>query len=139
VRDERGVFAGGEVSPFYDPMISKLVVWGATRQEAIARMRRALGEYVVGGIKTTIPFHQWLMDDADFQAGRIDTGFIERRYRPQAWQPDQLAQDVALIAAALDRWQSTQQSATTTKSQRGPDEVSPWKLAGRVDLMRRRG
>ena len=50
-------------------MISKLVVWGATRQEAIARMRRALGEYVVGGIKTTIPFHQWLMDDADFQAG----------------------------------------------------------------------
>ena len=70
MRDERGVFAG-EVSPFYDPMISKLVVWGATRQEAIARMRRALGEYVVGGIKTTIPFHQWLMDDADFQAGRM--------------------------------------------------------------------
>ena len=92
-----------------------------------------------GGIKTTIPFHQWLMDDADFQAGRIDTGFIERRYRSQAGQPDQLAQDVALIAAALDRSQSTQQTAAPTKSQGGPDGVSPWKLAGRVDLMRRRG
>ena len=139
VRDERGVFAGGEVSPFYDPMISKLVVWGATRQEAIARMRRALGEYVVGGIKTTIPFHLWLMDDPDFQAGRLDTGFIERRYRPQGVQPDQVAQDVALIAAALDHWQSTKQAATMPTSQGGHEEVSPWKLAGRVDLMRRRG
>ena len=139
VRDERGVFAGGEVSPFYDPMISKLVVWGATRQEAIARMRRALGEYVIGGIKTTIPFHQWLMDDADFQAGRLDTGFIERRYHPQAAQPDELAQDVMLIAAVLDHWQSTHQAAATLVPQGGHDRVSPWKLAGRVDLMRRRG
>jgi acetyl-CoA carboxylase biotin carboxylase subunit len=139
VRDERGVFAGGEVSPFYDPMISKLVVWGATRQEAIARMRRALGEYVIAGIKTTIPFHQWLMDDEDFQAGRLDTGFIERRYRPQAAQPDELAQDVALMAAALDHWQATQQAAATPVPQGGHDAVTPWKLAGRVDLMRRRG
>jgi acetyl-CoA carboxylase, biotin carboxylase subunit len=139
VRDERGVFAGGEVSPFYDPMISKLVVWGTTRQEAIARMRRALAEYVIGGIKTTIPFHQWLMEDEDFQAGRLDTGFIERRYRPQAVQPDQLAQDVALIAATLDHWQSVQQAAATPMSPAGHDGVSPWKLAGRFDLMRRRG
>jgi acetyl-CoA carboxylase biotin carboxylase subunit len=139
VRDERGVFAGGEVSPFYDPLISKLVVWGATRQEAIARMRRALGEYVVGGIKTTLPFHLWLMDDPDFQAGRLDTGFIERRYHPPAVQPDQVAQDVALIAAALDHWQSTKQAATPPMSQDGHEGISPWKLAGRVDLMRRRG
>jgi acetyl-CoA carboxylase biotin carboxylase subunit len=139
VRDERGVFAGGEVSSFYDPMISKLVVWGATRQEAIARMRRALGEYVIGGIRTTIPFHQWLMQDEDFVAGRLDTGFIERRYRPQAAAPDQLAQDVALIAAALDHWQSTRQAAATAWSQGGQEAVNPWKLAGRIDLMRRRG
>jgi acetyl-CoA carboxylase biotin carboxylase subunit len=139
VRDERGIFAGGEVSPFYDPMISKLVVWGATRQEAIARMRRALGEYVIGGIKTTIPFHLWLMDDPDFQAGRLDTGFIERRYRPQAVQPDQVAQDMALIAAALDHWHVTKPAATAPTSQGGHEGVSPWKQAGRVDLMRRRG
>jgi acetyl-CoA carboxylase, biotin carboxylase subunit len=139
VRDERGVFAGGDVSPFYDPLISKLVVWGNTRQEAIARMRRALGEYVIGGIKTTIPFHQWLMDDEDFQAGRLDTGFIERRYQPHAAAADQLAQDVALIAAALDHWQAARQAAGTPLSQSGDDGVNPWKLAGRVDLMRRRG
>jgi acetyl-CoA carboxylase biotin carboxylase subunit len=139
VRDERGVFAGGEVSSFYDPMISKLVVWGATRQEAIARMRRALGEYVIGGIKTTIPFHLWLMDDADFQAGRLDTGFIERRYRPQAAVPDQVTHDVALMAAALDHWQATRLAAMAPAAPGGHDGVSPWKLAGRVDLMRRRG
>jgi acetyl-CoA carboxylase biotin carboxylase subunit len=138
VRDERGVFAGGEVSPFYDPMISKLVVWGATRQEATARMQRALGEYVIGGIKTTIPFHQWLMQDEDFLAGRLDTGFIERRYRPQATPPDQLAQDMALIAAALDHWQVARQAAATPMSQGGHDAVNPWKLTGRIDLMRRR-
>jgi acetyl-CoA carboxylase, biotin carboxylase subunit len=139
VRDERGVFAGSEVSPFYDPMISKLVVWGETRQEAIARMRRALGEYVIGGIKTTIPFHQWLMDDEDFQAGRLDTGFIERRYHPQGTHPDEQTHDMALIAAALDHYQATQKAASTPLSSSGRDDVSPWKLAGRVDLMRRRG
>jgi acetyl-CoA carboxylase, biotin carboxylase subunit len=139
VRDERGVFAGGDVSPFYDPMISKLVVWGETRQEAIARMRRALGEYVIGGIKTSIPFHQWLMDDEDFLAGRLDTGFIERRYRPHTAPPDQLVQDVTLIAAALDHWQATRQITSTPRAQGGRDAANPWKLAGRVDLMRRRG
>ncbi|HSF34131.1 MAG TPA: acetyl-CoA carboxylase biotin carboxylase subunit [Candidatus Tectomicrobia bacterium] len=139
VRDERGVFAGGDVSPFYDPMISKLVVWGETRQEAIARMRRALGEYVIGGIRTTIPFHQWLMDDEDFLAGHLDTGFIERRYRPHTVLPDQLMQDVALIAAALDQWQAIRQTAVTPKSESRGDAVNPWKLVGRIDLMRRRG
>jgi acetyl-CoA carboxylase biotin carboxylase subunit len=139
VRDERGVFAGGDVTPFYDPMISKLVVWGASRQEAIARMRRALGEYVIGGIKTTIPFHRWLMEDDDFLAGRLDTGFIERRYRPQAPHPDELTQDVALIVAVLDDWQATRQAAATPAASSGRDDVNPWKLAGRVDLMRRRG
>jgi acetyl-CoA carboxylase, biotin carboxylase subunit len=138
VRDERGVVAGSEVSPFYDPMISKLVAWGETRREAIARMRRALGEYVIGGIKTTIPFHQWLMDDEDFLAGRLDTGFIERRYHPHAAHPDELSLDMALIAAALDQWQATQQAAATPVSPSLSDSLSPWKLAGRVDLMRRR-
>jgi acetyl-CoA carboxylase biotin carboxylase subunit len=139
VRDERGVFEGSEVSPFYDPMISKLVVWGGTRQEAIARMRRALAEYVIGGIKTTIPFHQWLMADDDFLAGHLDTGFIERRYGPQATHADDLTQDMALIAAALDQWQASRQAAATPVAARARDEVNPWKLAGRLDLMRRRG
>jgi acetyl-CoA carboxylase biotin carboxylase subunit len=138
VRDERGVFAGGEVSPYYDPMISKLVVWGATRAEAIARMRRALDEYVIAGIKTTIPFHRWLMDDEEFQAGRLDTGFIERRYRPQRAKPDVFTQDMALIAAALDYLALARHAAVAPGTNAEPAGVSPWKLAGRVDLLRRR-
>jgi len=139
VRDERGVFAGGEVSPYYDPMISKLVVWGASRPEAIARMRRALDEYVIAGIRTTIPFHRWLMDDEEFMAGRLDTGFIERRYRPLREKPDSLTQDMAVIAAALDYLTTSRQTAAVPVTNGERSGVSPWKLAGRVDLMRRRG
>jgi len=138
VRDERGVFEGGDVSPFYDPMISKLVVWGADRREAISRMRRALGEYVIGGIKTTIPFHQWLMDDEEFLTGRLDTGFIERRYHPQASSPEHLLRDMALVAASLDFIQTEKRHEAATGGPGEGERVSPWKLAGRVDLMRRR-
>jgi acetyl-CoA carboxylase biotin carboxylase subunit len=138
VRDECGVTAGGEVSPYYDPMISKLVVWGASRPEAIARMRRALDEYVIAGIRTTIPFHRWLMDDEEFRAGHLDTGFIERRYRPSRTKPDVFTQDMAVIAAALDYLTVTRQTATAPATTDGRDAVSPWKLAGRNDLMRQR-
>ncbi len=138
VRDERGVFAGGEVSPYYDPMISKLVVWGAGRMEAIARMRRALDEYIIAGIRTTIPFHRWVMDDEDFQAGRLDTGFIERRYHPSLAKPDPLSEDMALVAAALDYLRTTRQEAQTPAANGEPVGMSPWKLAGRIDLIRRR-
>ncbi|HXH09980.1 MAG TPA: acetyl-CoA carboxylase biotin carboxylase subunit [Alphaproteobacteria bacterium] len=139
VRDERGVFAGGEVSPYYDPMISKLVVWGASRPEAIARMRRALDEYVIAGIRTTIPFHRWLMDDEEFMAGRLDTGFIERRYRPLREKPDSFTHDMAVIAAALDYLTTSRQTAAGPVTNGERSGVSPWKLAGRLELMRRRG
>ena len=79
VRDDSGAYEGGEVPIFYDPMISKLITWGDTREHAIQRMRRALGEYQVRGIRTTIPFFQWILDDEDFKAARFDTGFIDRK------------------------------------------------------------
>ena len=60
-------------------MIAKLVVWGETRAEAILRMRRALNEYRIGGIKTSIPFHQEIMDSTEFMWGTFDTGFLSRR------------------------------------------------------------
>ena len=62
----------------YDPMISKLAAWGRDRDEAIDRLRRALDEYHVGGIKTTLPFFRQIVCDAEFVAGKLDTGFIER-------------------------------------------------------------
>ncbi len=85
IRDDGGVTEGDEVSIYYDPMISKLAAWGRTRHEAIDRLRRALDEYAVGGIKTTLPFFREVIRDEEFIAGRLDTGFItrfnERRYR----------------------------------------------------------
>jgi acetyl-CoA carboxylase biotin carboxylase subunit len=73
VRDDSGATAGLDVPIFYDPMISKLVAWAEDRPRAIARMRRALTEYIVTGIKTTVPFFSWLLGQADFQAGRFHT------------------------------------------------------------------
>jgi acetyl-CoA carboxylase biotin carboxylase subunit len=102
VRDDGGVYQGAEVSIYYDPMISKFAVWGRDRAEAIDRMRRALLEYEVGGIKTTLPFFREVMEDREFVAGRLDTGFITAfNERKAEATTDVTAQDLAAIAAAL--------------------------------------
>ncbi|HLL72050.1 MAG TPA: acetyl-CoA carboxylase biotin carboxylase subunit [Pyrinomonadaceae bacterium] len=152
VRDDGGVYAGAEVSIYYDPMISKLAAWGRTRDEACERMRRALAEYTVGGIKTTLPFFREIMRDAEFIAGRLDTGFIERfnRRRDAAKEAarkedadestdDKTRRDIAIIAAALAHEsnakfaspmpQQQQQQSAARDTQSGG-----WKLAGRIAL-----
>ncbi|MGI9056239.1 MAG: acetyl-CoA carboxylase biotin carboxylase subunit [Pyrinomonadaceae bacterium] len=102
VRDDGGVYEGAEVSIYYDPMISKLAVYGRNREEAIDRMRRALQEYEVGGIKTTIPFFREIMADEEFIAGKLDTGFIARfNERKIEIESDQQTKDLALIASVL--------------------------------------
>ena len=78
IRDDSGVTAGSVISVHYDPMISKLCAYGATRAEAIVRMRRALAEYHVGGIRTNLAFHRRVLRHPAFEAGEYDTGFIER-------------------------------------------------------------
>jgi acetyl-CoA carboxylase biotin carboxylase subunit len=78
VRDDGGVHDGYEVPVFYDSLIAKLTTWADTRDRAIARMLRALREYAVVGVKTTIPFFVWLMQQPDYAAGRYDTTFLDR-------------------------------------------------------------
>src|SRR5437868_9508401 len=78
VRDDGGIYEGSEISIYYDPMISKFAVYGRNREEAIGRLRRALREYEVGGIKTKLPFFREIVEDEEFIAGKLDTGFIER-------------------------------------------------------------
>jgi acetyl-CoA carboxylase biotin carboxylase subunit len=134
VRDDGGVYAGAEVSIYYDPLISKLAVWGRTRGEALDRLRRALDEYEVGGIKTTLPFFRAVVRDAEFIAGRLDTGFITRFNERRAAQPEQqehdpTARDMALIAAALAHAQQTQQPATD--GARAQQSISQWRTTGR--------
>jgi len=77
VRVDTHAFANYTVPPFYDSMIAKVIVKGIDRDEAIRRMKRALDEFIVEGIKTTLPFHKKLMDDENFISGNFDTKFIE--------------------------------------------------------------
>jgi acetyl-CoA carboxylase biotin carboxylase subunit len=78
IRVDTAVFAGYEIPPFYDSMVGKLIAYGTDRDEALARGRRALEEYRLEGIKTTIPLHLRLIDDEAFLSGEYDTGYLER-------------------------------------------------------------
>jgi acetyl-CoA carboxylase biotin carboxylase subunit len=145
VRDDSGAFEGGEVPIHYDPMISKLITWGDSRHHAIARMRRALKEYDVHGIRTTLPFFRWLMEDADFLAGRVDTGFIDRQILARGGQPFEQStvdrREIAAIVAALAH--AVDGSATTPASAngagRGAIQSSRWKDTGRRAALRALG
>ena len=129
VRDDGGVYEGAEVSIYYDPMISKLATYGANRQEAIDRMRRALQEYEVGGIKTTIPFFREIMDDAEFIEGKLDTGFIERfNERKPKSEIDQTSSDLALVAAVLASEEKQNEAVHTNQTEQ---KLSRWVSAGR--------
>jgi acetyl-CoA carboxylase, biotin carboxylase subunit len=100
VRVDGGVYQGGEVPIYYDPMVAKLVIWGQTRDEAIRRAMRALRDYRIRGIRTSIPFFRGLLQDPDFQAGKYTTAFLspERMERlGTVLQND----DVAVLAAAI--------------------------------------
>jgi acetyl-CoA carboxylase biotin carboxylase subunit len=78
VRVDTAAYADGVIPPYYDSLVAKLIAHGRDRAEAISRLRRALGMFVVEGIHTSIPLHQRILADGDFQAGRFDTSFIKR-------------------------------------------------------------
>ena len=80
VRIDTGVYVGFEISPYYDPLIAKLIVSGETRSQAIARMRRALEEYRIVGVRTNIPFHQTMMSTYPFITGKYDTRLVEEQF-----------------------------------------------------------
>ena len=102
IRDDSGVVAGSVISVHYDPMISKLCAWADTRPAAIDRMRRALGEYHVGGIRTNLGFHRQVMRHPAFAAGEYDTGVIERhKAELTPPEPDAATAELAAIAAAV--------------------------------------
>src|SRR4029077_6165924 len=100
IRDDSGVYEGFEVSTHYDPILSKLVAWGGSRDEAIGRMLRALGEYVIVGPTANVAFHRWALRHPPFRAGEIDTGFIARHFKPGVLAEGTEA-DLPLIGAAL--------------------------------------
>jgi acetyl-CoA carboxylase biotin carboxylase subunit len=133
IRDDSGVYEGWTVPIEYDPLISKLVAWAPSRDEAIQRMLRALNEYRVEGIQTNLAFFREILNQPDFRAGDFDTGFIDRWLgRRSAKQPPaQTDVDLATIAAALfDSLPDPSRDASSTPK-------SPWKTAARLRGLRR--
>jgi acetyl/propionyl-CoA carboxylase alpha subunit len=121
VRDDSGAYEGWAVPRFYDTLVAKLIVWGADRAAAISRMARALAEYRVAGIRTTIPLLRRLVAHEDFRAGRLSTALLER-IMPALIEPGTSAERLAIVAAVL------------AEVERGVDVVpapstSSWRLA----------
>ncbi len=137
VRVESGVYEGYEVPVFYDPMISKIIAWGADRTEAVERMRRALAETLVKGIKTTLPFHRWVMADPAFLRGEIDTGYIDTHFARRAEEEGTRHRDIALIAAALHLYLSEEAAPGGARAEAPAPPASTWRITARRDALRR--
>lgn len=103
LREDTGVREGAVITPHYDPMISKVIAWGGTRAEAIARMRQALAGFAIAGIKTTVPFLLRVLDHEAFRAGDTTTDFIEKHCAELFAPPARELVDRAAIAAAVAR------------------------------------
>jgi acetyl/propionyl-CoA carboxylase alpha subunit len=101
VRVDTGIYEGFQITPHYDPLISKVICWGETRAEALLRMRRALEEYRIMGIKTNIPFHQRILDSHRFMGGQFDTTFVEQRFSLREDLPPEQARVAAIIATLV--------------------------------------
>lgn len=136
VRDDSGMYEGGEVPIYYDPMISKLITWADDRPTALARMRRALAEYEVRGIRTTIPFFRWILEDDDFQAGRFDTTFIDRKLGTRGGEPLVPCTDAHELLAAIAVALRMRQGTTGASSIPVAATPSRWQQAARQSALR---
>ena len=135
VRVDSGVYEGSVISAYYDSLLAKLIVWGENRCEAISRMRRALREYRITGIETSIPFHRQVMEPTGFVSGSYDTSFLERHLSMRGADRQDLG-DVAVIAAVLLHHKRRQRPLTAPSAHHGC-AISPWKLTGRREAMGR--
>jgi acetyl-CoA carboxylase biotin carboxylase subunit len=128
VRFDGGIAQGYEVPIFYDPLIAKLIVWAQDRPLAIERMRRALNEFVLEGVATTIPFHRWVMASPAFREGDFDTSFVEREFHPEAARSQSLEQASAVLCTLLTHFREHAAPAGPSRDGAGSD---PWRLAAR--------
>ena len=144
VRDDGGVYAGWTVPVEYDPLISKLITWGATREEAIERMRRALDEYHVGGIRTNLSLFQMILRFPDFLEGRLDTGLIDRLLAHESQWGVALG-ETSREALDLDHRRAAALAAAFHDTKEKTHGIPPswtvatsrWKTEGRRQLLRR--
>ncbi|MEN8153025.1 MAG: acetyl-CoA carboxylase biotin carboxylase subunit [Acidobacteriota bacterium] len=134
VRDDTGVYEGFEVPIFYDPLISKLVTWGRTREEAINRMKRALFEYRIAGIKTSIPYFLQILENKEFLSGNYTTNLIERIESKKVENPVEF-ENIALLASGIRTLENNGNNGNNKKEDQSDD--CGWKTYGRMKTMRR--
>lgn len=132
VRDDSGAYEGATISSYYDPIISKLCVWAPDRGRALAKMKRALTEYVVTGIHTNIPFHLSLLDDAEYLRGDFDTGFIDRHRDTLLTASHLKDSDAMTIGAAIAQAMRDEDAArvagATPQNGNTREGMSPWRV-----------
>ncbi|HEU5226666.1 MAG TPA: acetyl-CoA carboxylase biotin carboxylase subunit [Ktedonobacteraceae bacterium] len=152
VRVDSSLYPGLQVPLFYDPLLSKLIVWGKDRAHAIARMRRALAEYQIVGVRTTIPFARWLMEHPRFIAGDMSTDFIAeewdtRKQRGEQEQAEEISakddeiapsQLAAIMGSLLMHEQVEEEKVRRQPVAGGSDgeEGSRWRLAARREILK---
>ncbi len=133
IRIDEGVYEGYTVPLEYDPLLSKLIAWGNSREETVARLRRALDEYTITGIRTNVGLFRRILGEPEFLASDIHTKWLDEllaRPRPPADAPGQGVEDSAVIAAAL--WSKGRADwSAGTKNVRTPEQISEWKRDGR--------
>lgn len=137
VRVESAAFTGWDVPVYYDPLLAKLIVWGASRQESLARLHAALREFRVGGIRTTLPFFQALLEEKAFREGEFTTLFVDRWVRNLARRASDASVDqAAAIAVALARVERDRGigAATPVSGGRQSQGLSAWQKALRSPL-----
>jgi acetyl-CoA carboxylase, biotin carboxylase subunit len=144
VRWDGGVESGSEIGLYYDPMLAKLIVWGADREQAVTRMRRALVDLIIQGVETSRDFHIRVMDDDEFRRGAIDIQWLERRLasileRPPSDESVRVAAIAGALLAERDRGAravSTTSSGATLRTPGSDLALDTWKQAARVEGLR---
>ncbi len=137
VRVDSGVYTGAEITPYYDSMIAKLITWGETRSEAMLRMRRALAEYRIMGLKHNIPFHINLLNSISFIAGQFDTNFVERRFNMMTYEQEPTESELETVAIAATLYAHRKRRLASQVVAPAKRDASNWKWMGRFERMHR--
>ncbi len=127
VRVDSALYSGYAIPVFYDSLIAKLAAWGATREEAINRLQNALNDYVIEGIKTTIPFQLKIMGNEYFKKGKIHTRFIQERIGSLAAEEEHKGDEVAALSTVLAAYLRRRQEGVAVIPQRTLQRASAWK------------
>jgi acetyl-CoA carboxylase, biotin carboxylase subunit len=137
IRHDSGMYEGWTVPMDYDPLLAKLVGYGSDREQAIARLRRGLDEYFVGGIKSNLALFRAILRDSDFIAAKMDTGFLDRMLKQKKiLAPNEKNIEVAAIAAGVFAALGAGAEETAAARDSGSPAANNWKTAARRETLR---